>query len=233
MVIIIVIINNIIPIVTAIKELALCFTTSDVLSQLNFGYLRLIIIPIKCDTKGIIIDSMINSNDSIIFILNLTIKTKLPINNIGVVIVNAANTLLIKIVFVFIGNDFNILIFFPSKLITELVIDVMNDVNDIKMNINIDKLLFINSFVSPRPVCSFVSMGIMLSNLIDIIMVAMINNTKANPALIINTGILKNVFSSFFINEIVFGLDFIFRLSIFTLLSLVVVIIFSLEFILK
>ena len=40
------IIKSTIPIVTAIKELILCFTTSEVFSQSNFGYFKFTINPI-------------------------------------------------------------------------------------------------------------------------------------------------------------------------------------------
>lgn len=226
------IINNIIPSVTAIKELVLCLTTSVVLSQFNFGYFKFIIIPIKCDTNGINIDNIINNIDSIILSLNLMNNIISPINKTGVVMVRAANTLLNSIVFTLIGNDLRILIFLPSRLITELVMEVINDVNNIKTNTSIGKLFIIRSFDIPKEVWSLVSIKITLSIFIDIMIVAKINNTRAKPAFMMKTGILKKVFNSFFIKDLVCELVFIFKLFMFVLLF-VVVIFFNLELILK
>ena len=50
--------SNPIPANTDIIELVLCFTTSALFSNSNFGYFKLIIIPIKCDTNGISIDNI-------------------------------------------------------------------------------------------------------------------------------------------------------------------------------
>ena len=44
------------------------------------------------------------------------------------------------------------------------------------------------------------------------------NKTNENPAFIMNTGVVKNVFISFFINDFVDELDFIFNLSTLTFL---------------
>ena len=120
--------------------------------------------------------------------------------------------------------------FLPSKLITELVIDVINAVTVISANINIDELLSIILLDIPI-VFGSVSSDTILSYLIAITIVAITNSTNANPELIINTGVLKYVFNSFFIKEIVAGFDLITRLSIFTFLE--VDIFFNLEFILK
>ena len=113
------------PIITDMNELVLCFITSVVFSQSNLGYLRFTIIPIKCDVSGIIMDNIIKSMDSKRLILNFISNISVPINKTGVVMVRDANILLIKIVFTFIGRDFNMLIFLPSRLMIELVMDVI------------------------------------------------------------------------------------------------------------
>ena len=91
----------------------------------------------------------------------------------------------------------------------------------------------INSLLIFNPICSEVKIGIILLNFIDITIVAIINNTKANPALIINTGILKKVFNSFFMRDFVWEFCLITKLSIFSFLWCVVVMLFNLELILK
>ena len=145
---------NIIPIITDINELVLCFTTSALFSASNFGYFKLTFIPMKWDTNGI------NNKDSNILILNFINRIIFPINSTGVVIIKQEYILDISIVFIFIGNDFKMFMFFPSKLITELVIDVIYAVKDINTNINIDILLFNNSFDNPRPPSLLVNIGI-------------------------------------------------------------------------
>ena len=57
------------------------------------------------------------------------------------------------------------------------------------------------------------------------------NITSPNPAFIINTGVLKNVINSFFINEVYTDLDWITTSPDLTLL--VVLTLFNLELILK
>ena len=126
-----------------------------------------------------------------------------------------------SIVFVFIGKDFNILIFLPSKLITEFVIDVINAVKDIRIKINIGILFIIRFFDIFKPSVSLVNNTKTLSNFKAMNIVAITNRTKAKPAFIINTGVLKNVSNSFFTNEIVIGLALM--LSFFILVFLVVV----------
>ena len=70
-----------------------------------------------------------------------------------------------------------------------------------------------------------------LSYLIDNPITIIIYITRAKPALTINTGVLKNIFNSFLINDLVFDLDLITKLSIFTFFD--VEMFFRLEFILK
>ena len=100
----------------------------------------------------------------------------------------------------FMGKTFSIFMFFPSKLMEEFVIEVKNDV--IETNRKIYILLFFNniSFVIFIP-SIFVKIFIIPSILI--VMYKTINkySTRAKPAFIIKTGVLKNVDSSFFINE--------------------------------
>ena len=131
-------INNSIPIITDKNELILCFTTSALFSYSNLGYFKLIISPIKCDISGVIIENISNNIISKIFNLNLINRIMSPINIGTVVIDSAAYILDIKMVLVLIGNDFSMLIFFPSKLITELVIDVINAADEIRIKIKID-----------------------------------------------------------------------------------------------
>ena len=194
---------NTMPNITDKNELVLCFITSASFSASSFGYFRLIIIPIKCDTKGINIDSIINNSISIILVLILINNIISPINKIGVVRIKLEYIFDINIVFVFIGSDLRILMFLPSKLITELVIDVINAVTVISANINIDELLSIILLDIPI-VFGSVSSDTILSYLIAITIVAITNSTNANPELIINTGVSKNVFNSFFISDLVF-----------------------------
>ena len=160
----------------------------------------MVIKPIKCETNGNKSDSISNKIASTGLILNLINNIMSPIINIGVVRTKLLYILDINIFFVLIGNDFKILIFLPSRLITELVIDVVKAVNEIKTNINNDKL-FITTFLSkPNPFLSISIGNISLNfrhNPIDI----NINNTKLNPAFTMNTGVLKNVFNSFFTSE--------------------------------
>ena len=192
--------NNNIPIITDKKELVLCLTTSVEFSKSNLGYFKLIIKPIKCETRGINIDNINNNIIEIILILNLINNIISPIINTGVVINKQDNILDVKMVLVSIGRDLSILIFFPSKLIKEFVIDVIKDVNEIIINIKIDVLFVIKSNDISDSLILF-NKKIKLSYLKTIIMQATINNTKPNPALIINTGVEKNVFNSFFIKE--------------------------------
>ena len=103
----------------------LCFTTSVLFSASNLGYFKLTRIPIKCETNGINTDKISSSIASNILTLNFMNNTMLPIIRTGVVRIRLEYILDINIVLVLIGNDFIIFIFFPSKLITELVIDVM------------------------------------------------------------------------------------------------------------
>jgi hypothetical protein len=181
-------IRKIIPIMTDTNELILCFTTSVLFSASNFGYFKLIMIPIKCDTKGISTDNINNNIDSMMLILNLIINTIVPIINTGVVIIKLEYTFDINIVLTLTGNDFNILMLLPSKLITELVIDVIKAVTVIKISITKDKLFIIKSLDIFIPFGS-VSPTSRLSNLIDIITTPRINRTSPNPELTINTGV--------------------------------------------
>jgi hypothetical protein len=94
----------------------------------------------------------------------------------------------------------------------------------------IERLELIN-FKEILKVFLSVSIGIILSNLIQKYKTAIIYKTKPNQALIINTGMLKNVFTSFDIKDLITDLVFIFKLPILVLLE--VMTFFSLEFILK
>ena len=214
-------IRNIIPIITEMKELALCLTTSVVFSQSNLGYFKLTMIPIKCDISGINIDNTSTIRLYRMFILNFINRIIFPINRIGVVITRQAYIFDIKIVLIFIGSDFKILIFLPSKLMTELVIDVINEVNIRRRRITMDILFVIISFDMPNPPTSSVSVGIILSNLKGTMMTAIINNTSAKPELIIKTGVLKKVFNSFFISDDTCDLALIFNISMFLFLFVI------------
>ena len=208
LIIAIIITHNIIPTITQINELILCFTISVGLSASNLGNLRLIISPIKCDTNGINIDNTNSNKESIILVLNFINKIIFPINNTGVVMNNPNNTLDINIFLVLIGSDFNILIFLPSKLIILLVTLVIKAVTAIKHSINKDVLLTIKS-IEKAISFELVSKETTLSYLITTNIVAIMNNNKPNPALIIKTGVLKNVFKSFFTSENVLEVDLI------------------------
>ena len=67
-----------------------------------------------------------------------------PIKNTGVVNNKLEYILVINMFFAFKGKDFSILIFLPSRLITELVIDVIYDAAETSPKINTDKLLIIS-----------------------------------------------------------------------------------------
>ncbi len=119
-------------------------------------------------------------------------------NNIGGVVINKLEyTLDIRIALTFIGNELTILIFLPSKLFAGLVIDVIKPSIVISNNIINDILLSIKSLAILN-VFGYIREGIRTLYLIDIPIEAIKNNTNPNPALIINTGILKNIDNSFF-----------------------------------
>ena len=64
------------------------------------------------------------------------------------------------------------------------------------------EILLVNTSLvntAPSPV---VNIDTILSNLTDIIIAANKNKTNPNPALIINTGVLKNIVNSFLIKDL-------------------------------
>ena len=190
-------------------ELILCLTISVSFVASNLGYFKLAYIPINSDNNGKIIEEI---NSRIILVnlnLNFIKMIKSPISIHGSIITKAANTLYMIISIGLIGKLFNILIDLDSKDIIELVIDVINDVNVIIPNVTIGKILYIKSIFIFVPVFVFITVFINVSNLYDNNIQAIINKTNPNPAFVINTGVEKNLFSSFFINEIVFEFVFI------------------------
>ena len=125
---------NPIPTNTEIMELKLCFTISVSFVASNFGYFKLIVIPINEEVIGKMIDDITNnriisqSNENFINIIISPIKIQ------GIIIMVAAATLYKIISIGFSGRLFKILKDLFSKEIILLVMDVINEVKQTNPN---------------------------------------------------------------------------------------------------
>ena len=192
-------VNNI-PVNTAIAELILCFTTSVSFSASIFGYFKFTIIPIVSETNGNIIDEIKIINTSIILKLNLINIIISPTTKTGTIIITAVNTLEIIILNEDTGKLFSILNDFPSNEIIELVIE---DISDEKQT-NPNKITGIYDLICSTEIgISSDIVFIKLSNFI-LINIQPIKNI-ANPiaVFITKTGVLANLFNSFFISDLI------------------------------
>ena len=210
---------KIIPLIVAIKALILCFIISVSEFASNLGCFKFIINPkIALNVGNIKLAKMINIMSNI-FILNAIKNIISQIKITGIDIILLVNTFASNIFLLDTGKLFVISIFFPSNEIIDDVIEVIKLIKTTKHKYILD----IYCITVSVDISTSIPLEKPATNPLKFVtnpIVATTINTSPKPEFIINTGDVKNLFSSLAISAYCgfFTLYLLFLITVFLLI---------------